>query len=114
MFTLSGGATITHRKTVTVNGRFVQEGGTINQWNDTTVLTIGEGGVYDMSGGTNGASVTVNQGGSYALSGSASFRETPMTVTVCSCMASKRADCVFGVARLISSAKIILLNTGPG
>ena len=37
--------------------------------------------------------------------GSFIFLETPMTVTVCSCMASSSADCVFGVARLISSAE---------
>ena len=36
------------------------------------------------------------------------------TVTVCSCIASSKADCVLGVARLISSARIMLLNTGPG
>ena len=42
------------------------------------------------------------------------FRDTPMTVTVCSCIASSSADCVLGVARLISSASTILLNTGPG
>ena len=31
-----------------------------------------------------------------------------------SCMDSNRADWVLGVARLISSARIILLKTGPG
>jgi hypothetical protein len=35
-------------------------------------------------------------------------------VTLCSCIASSRADCVFGVARLISSARTIWANTGPG
>ena len=38
----------------------------------------------------------------------------PPTVTACSCIASSRADCVFGVARLISSASRICPNTGPG
>ena len=46
--------------------------------------------------------------------GSFSFRDTPITVTVCSCIASSSALCVFGVARLISSAKIMLLKIGPG
>ena len=31
----------------------------------------------------------------------------PPTVMLCSCIASSRADCVFGVARLISSARTI-------
>ena len=38
----------------------------------------------------------------------------PPTVTLCSCIASSRADCVFGVARLISSASTIWANIGPG
>ena len=46
--------------------------------------------------------------------GSLSLRDTPITVTVCSCIASRSADCVFGVARLISSARIMLLKIGPG
>ena len=35
------------------------------------------------------------------------------TVTVCSCMASNSADCVFGVARLISSASTRFAKSGP-
>ncbi len=35
-------------------------------------------------------------------------------VTVRSCMASSSADCVFGVARLISSASTRFENIGPG
>ena len=35
-------------------------------------------------------------------------------VTVCSCMASSSADCVLGVARLISSASTRLAKIGPG
>ena len=38
----------------------------------------------------------------------------PPTVTLCSCIASSRADCVFGVARLISSASTIWAKIGPG
>ena len=34
-------------------------------------------------------------------------------VTVCSCMASSRADCVLGVARLISSASTRFAKIGP-
>ncbi len=39
---------------------------------------------------------------------------SPITVTRCSCMASKSADCVFGEARLISSASMMLVKRGPG
>jgi hypothetical protein len=35
-------------------------------------------------------------------------------VTLISCIASSRADCVFGVARLISSARTTLAKIGPG
>ena len=35
------------------------------------------------------------------------------TVTLCSCIASNIADCVLGVARLISSAKIRFAKIGP-
>ena len=35
------------------------------------------------------------------------------TVTWCSCIASSRLDCVFGVARLISSARTRLAKIGP-
>ena len=42
------------------------------------------------------------------------IRMCPATVTPCSCMASNIADCVLGVARLISSASTMLANTGPG
>jgi hypothetical protein len=37
----------------------------------------------------------------------------PATVTVPSCIASRSADCVFGVARLISSASTICAKIGP-
>ncbi len=37
----------------------------------------------------------------------------PATVTDRSCIASSKADCVLGVARLISSASTRLANTGP-
>ena len=37
----------------------------------------------------------------------------PATVTDFSCIASSNADCVLGVARLISSARIRFANTGP-
>ena len=46
--------------------------------------------------------------------GSFSSLDTPITVTVCSCIASSSALCVFGVARLISSARMMLLKIGPG
>ena len=46
--------------------------------------------------------------------GSFSFLDSPITVTVCSCIASSNADCVLGVALFISSANIMLLNIGPG
>ena len=38
----------------------------------------------------------------------------PATVTVRSCIACSNAACVFGGARLISSASTMLPNTGPG
>ena len=38
----------------------------------------------------------------------------PCTVTWCSCIASRSADCVFGGVRLISSASTMFENTGPG
>ncbi len=37
----------------------------------------------------------------------------PATVTLCSCIASRSADCVLGVARLISSASTICAKSGP-
>ena len=39
---------------------------------------------------------------------------TPPTVTCCSCIASSSAACVFGGVRLISSARMMLANIGPG
>ena len=48
------------------------------------------------------------------INGSGSGRETPSTVTCSSAIASSRADCVFGVARLISSASTIFEKIGPG
>ena len=38
----------------------------------------------------------------------------PSTVTWRSSIASSSADCVFGEARLISSASTMLANSGPG
>ena len=46
--------------------------------------------------------------------GSASRRVTPLSVTCRSSMHSSSADCVRGVARFISSASSMLVNTGPG
>ena len=45
--------------------------------------------------------------------GSSSLWLSVPTVTVCSCIASSKADCVFGVARLISSASTRLAKIGP-
>ena len=45
--------------------------------------------------------------------GAGSRYKWPRTVQECSCMASSRADCVFGGVRLISSARIILPKIGP-
>ncbi len=39
---------------------------------------------------------------------------TPSTVTRPSSMTSSRADCVFGEARLISSARTMVWKIGPG
>ncbi len=47
------------------------------------------------------------------MNGSGRSRVTPSTVTRCSSIASRRADCVFGVARLISSASTIWAEIGP-
>ena len=38
---------------------------------------------------------------------------TPSTVTWCSAIASSSADCVFGIARLISSTSTMFANSGP-
>ena len=46
--------------------------------------------------------------------GGPSGRVRPSTVTCRSAIASSKADCVRGVARLISSARITWANTGPG
>ena len=46
--------------------------------------------------------------------GSSSLRVTPSIVTCRSSMHSRSADCVRGVARLISSASRMFVNTGPG
>ncbi len=35
-------------------------------------------------------------------------------MTCCSAIASSSADCVFGIARLISSTSTMFANTGPG
>jgi hypothetical protein len=46
--------------------------------------------------------------------GSGSGRVPPSTLTWRSAMASSNADCVFGMARLISSTSTTLAKTGPG
>ena len=46
--------------------------------------------------------------------GDGSARVTPSTVTCCSAIASSSADCVFGVARLISSTRTTFAKIGPG
>ena len=48
------------------------------------------------------------------MNGDGSSRVTPSTVIVCSSIASSSADCVLGVARLISSARTICAMSGPG
>ena len=48
-----------------------------------------------------------------AKNGSGSTRRTPSAVTCPSAIASRSADCVRGLARLISSASRMLQNTGP-
>ena len=45
--------------------------------------------------------------------GGSSLYVSPPTVTECSCIASSNADWVFGVARLISSARTICAKIGP-
>ena len=46
--------------------------------------------------------------------GAGSLRVSPSAVTWCSSIASSSADCVFGVARLTSSARITCAKIGPG
>jgi hypothetical protein len=46
--------------------------------------------------------------------GSGNVRVSPNVVTRRSCIASSNAACVFGDARLISSASSRLVKTGPG
>ncbi len=46
--------------------------------------------------------------------GCGSGRVTPSTVTCRSAIASSSADCVFGIARLISSTSRTFAKTGPG
>ena len=48
------------------------------------------------------------------MNGCASAYVSPSTVTCSSAIASSRADCVFGDARLISSPSSSWVNTGPG
>ena len=48
------------------------------------------------------------------MNGSGRRRVTPSTVTWRSAIASSSADCVFGIARLISSTRTMLAKTGPG
>ena len=48
------------------------------------------------------------------MNGSGSGRVVPSTVTWRSCIASSMADCVRGVARLISSTSRTFVKTGPG
>ena len=48
------------------------------------------------------------------MNGAGSWRVTPSTVIWCSSIASRSADCVFGVARLISSASTICADERAG
>ena len=48
------------------------------------------------------------------MNGGARLYVVPSTVTWCSSMASRRADCVLGDARLISSARTRLAKMPPG
>ena len=48
------------------------------------------------------------------MNGVGSGRVMPSTVTCCSSIASSSADCVLGVARLISSASTTWATIGPG
>ena len=48
------------------------------------------------------------------MKGSGTWCVTPSTVTCPSSITSSRADWVLGEARLISSARTMLANTGPG
>src|SRR3954449_8047545 len=48
------------------------------------------------------------------MNGRPSPYDTPSIVTCCSCMHSRRAACVFGDARLISSTRRRFAKTGPG
>ncbi len=47
------------------------------------------------------------------MNGSGSSSVSPLRVTWYSCIASSRADCVLGEALLISSARMMLANSGP-
>ena len=62
-----------------------------------------------------GAGASCSMGFSVARTkkGSSNRNPVPPTVTACSCMASNSADWVLGVARFISSARRMLLKTGP-
>ena len=48
------------------------------------------------------------------MNGAPTACDTPSTVTRARSITSSSADCVFGVARLISSASTTFANTGPG
>ena len=47
------------------------------------------------------------------MKGEGSFSVVPSIVTCFSCIASRRADCVFGDALFISSARIMFPKIGP-
>src|SRR4029079_13505582 len=59
------------------------------------------------------ASRSIGFCGARTKNGSGSGIVWPLAVTLCSCIASSSAACVRGGARLISSAKTMLANTGP-
>ena len=66
------------------------------------------------SGSGNVPSYSIGFSVAIRKNGSGSRRVTPSTVTCCSAIASSSADCVFGIARLISSTRRMFANSGPG
>ncbi len=66
------------------------------------------------SGNGNVHSISIGFSVAITNKGDGRLAVTPSTVTWRSPIASKRADCVRGEARLISSARTISLKTGPG
>ena len=66
------------------------------------------------SGSGNVPSYSIGFSVARSRNGSGSARVTPSTVTCCSAIASSSADCVFGIARLISSTSTTFAKIGPG